>query len=553
MTEFLGKTQCKLVDLVTHNVKDTFGNTPEESSAEASALCEAIDILNSKMQESSDNVDKAIEKIGNNGLSMEKMLELQNDHSVKIQSNITSLASKIDQSSSSADKAEMSKLMHEFSEKTAKKSVSEITKLLAEYSEKTVSKSTACITNEINKMMNETSRQTSSSPTPNASNDLILSMNQKILRLTSLCEQMRAAQTGRMQVLEERIRYLLPQEQTQKEPLMQTPAVVNGIDEIDAKLGRISRESNANHDVNQAWFTRVHELNKNIARQVGESSVKSCERDAETSKMIAGVSARIEAVQSTMPKIITGMEKIDAKLDDDSITRSIQGLTRAIESLGKKSVETSNVVDSLVSKITKSSDTSDLKSSINSLSERLLILEKMGEDHQTGVNALKTGINGIIDTIHTSTSPDRMRSPSPSGTQHLVRLVESIHSTLVSYLPMDNSAQNYAVQQTERKLDEILKMVERGFVHARHQPGGSDVEAYHKETVARGMRIEGQMDSINASLERISAVDLRGVVGSIIGEERKGIVQIDGVDLMRKNSGVGSKGGKPLPQPPSRN
>jgi hypothetical protein len=561
MTEFITKTQSKLVDLVTGN---SFGSSSTETPSESNALCDAIEILNSKMQESSDNVEMAVDKIEDNGLSIEKLMELQNDYSTKIQAKIASLAAHIEKPSGPLDKTEMTQLLAEITEKTSRKSISEIQALIESYSSQTVIKSTASITTEINRMMRETARQTSSSPTPNPANDLILSMNQKILTLTSLCEQMRASQTGRMQSLEERIKHLQPQQgKTEPSPQQEnSKGLINGIEEIESKLGRMTRDNSANHDVNQAWFTRVHELSKNVQREVKESRVKSAEQSAEGMNGFTRLEKRLDMVQAVLPKIMLGMEELEAKLDNDSVERSIQTLSRSIESLGKKQMESATgIVESLVSEIQKpSTDITDLKSDINKLQERLFVIEKMGEDHQTSANSIKMGISGLVDIINESNSPQRLaesrsqspdaRSPSPSSTnQHLVRLTESIHSTLVSYLPMDNSAQNYAVQQSERKLDEIIKLLERGNVHAKHQPGssggGGNLEACYREVVEQNRRLEGQLDSINAGIERIAGVDLKGIVRDVLageGFERK----------MVSGGVVSSIGGKPLPQPPSR-
>ncbi|KAL3899313.1 MAG: hypothetical protein SGCHY_002136 [Lobulomycetales sp.] len=545
VTEFLSKTQCKLVDLVTYNVENTV-NSANKEPVDTGSLSMAMESLSSELARDVQIAEKILETTEKNALTMKELYDLQHEFSSNSISKMENLIQRLDDTAS-LDSTEISKVVQSLLEKSEGRSLSlfnEVSEQISHLPER-FSMKISNLTNEIGRLVETSSRQ-SSSPTPNAANELILSMNQKILKLTELCQQMKDAQSGRIQVMEEKIRYLKPQEShgASRETNGKVESLIkSSVDDLEARIGRLSRECSANQDVNQSWFNRVHDLSKNIQKQILESRGKHDQSFTDNTKKVNEITNMVDIVRSHQQKLAVAINQIDKRVDNDKVERSVEILNRAIETQGKKLLDISIAVESLGPKIPTTSDISEVKGEIYSLKERISVLEKMGEDHQDSVMEMKKGINTIIEMMSQNSSEIKDSQSIDPNTEsisknHLVRLTESIHSTLVSYLPMDNSAQLYSAQQTERKLEDIVNMLERGFMQVRHHPtqttgsrhvqdGYAIVESYHQEVISQGLKMEAQLDSIAASLEKLAGVELKALV-----KQEK------------------SKGGKPLPLPP---
>lgn len=310
----------------------------------------------------------------------------------------------------------------------------------------------------------------------NLSNGLLLSMNEKILSLAGFCEQMRGSLTSRMQVLEEKISFacksiLTPSPETKTSTSSHADEIFrNGISELEGRLSRIARESQSNYDVAQGWFVRIHELVKNMQRHQIESSSENSKYVDQKNKLWDSGMTRITRIEQQLDKLYKNMESIERQLSEKQLQSRVDAIDNSVQTLYKKNQELSSLIETLLSKVAKSEEVSKLSLAINSLNGRISALENCIDERQT--------------------------SKPQITSENTLKIVESIHSTLVSYLPMDggHNSSTYMVQELNQKIDSIISRLPTATASHRQTP------ANLLDLQSRQMQMSQALDSIQTSV-----------------------------------------------------
>ncbi|KAJ3222907.1 hypothetical protein HK099_001759 [Clydaea vesicula] len=401
--DFVSKTQCKMVDLMTQKFKDSFSNTDKTKSSveqkQSKNIVKSIESLHSiveegtqQTQDSLDNISLQIGESSNKDENLFDLLKQMNDK-IDIQN----------QKSTSIEKL-LTKQMEKQAELENK-----VDQLKVEISK--------CNNTSLTEKMQQLYPRPnfeSSVGLPNTScNPLILSMNDKMLALTDIVEQMRESSNGRMLGLEEKLRWIIHNNSNindkASEKLGSTVneeviELKNGITEIENRLSRSFRETQANQVLNEGWFNRIVELTKNVLK-------KSCENEI----LIKDLNLN-NSIVSSKQEIVKNFEKNfkdfvhifqKGKKDEEDIKIKLEyDLDKILKivSLNEKKFDNNfELIEKIFGSTIKEQDLSDIKTNLNNISERTLrfdnICQNMPDNLVKDIDLILRNLNFVMEKL----------------------------------------------------------------------------------------------------------------------------------------------------------
>lgn len=228
-------------------------------------------------------------------------------------------------------------------------------------------------------------------------------------------------------------------------------------------------ESESNHNLNQGWFTRIHDLLKHVHIQGSETAAAySTASSASSAKSTASQDVIIDGmtgVQASMVAMTSSLDVIQTAVTDESIPFHLSKLLK-LATTTDRAVSSAGVIGEGVERLVKYASKADdevagVRTEVFKLCERFAqieaVVQNMPENTEAELKAIaksievlmmKNGDGGIVSDAQQqhqlqqqSSSTTTTTTPPPLQKQQLAdihRLVESTYSTLISNLPSNS-------------------------------------------------------------------------------------------------------------------
>ncbi|TPX60806.1 hypothetical protein PhCBS80983_g01546 [Powellomyces hirtus] len=369
--------------------------------------------------------------------------------------------------------------------------------------------------------------------------NMITSINDKLIHLSRLIDHVQETQTTRFSSVDERLQAALPggggngdadeTDTQQMITLHKLTDIRNSMENVEERLGRVGREAQTRHDVVDGRLERIADQLKYMHRTI--TKLVQVGMLGNGDEACATINAGSESVggqnNSSNNNNNSNNNGIVASLSDQ---RALLGRMRdELVDIKEQLADdvTGDRMKDLLAMFAISQDTH------SAVAEKVERIEKMTLRQVDAVAAIEKQVGGVVGkgTDGTAESADQTyvllrevasqldrlgpatstHSSSNSCNSEILRLVESIHSCLVSYLPIDLDSRLTSIQSSLTSLSRSSSPQRPGTLGQHPQPPTTtaapkdlrELLIFHQELAQREHATSAALDSIQHSLARV--------------------------------------------------